>query len=160
MNILIDEHIPNHTKIFNYRLKKIIIHTVRTSFELEKIYNDPQVSILILNNKEMQELNKKFRGVDGTTDVLSFPMIDFSNDSGRDNNNLIKKNILLGDIVININKVFLQAREYMHSPEREIGFLVTHGILHLLGYDHMDPASEKIMFSKQNLILEKAGLMV
>ena len=158
MDLIINRFISGHKKIFDYRLKKIIFRVIKISLELEKIYVKPQVSILILNNKQMQDLNKKFRDIDKTTDVLSFPLIDFESNSNKDKNDLIKHDIMLGDIVININKVFLQAREYLHSPEREIGFLTAHGILHLLGYDHINPADEKIMFGKQDIILKKANL--
>ena len=109
----------------------------------------------IVTNEQIQSLNQKFRGIDKPTDVLSFPLIEFD---GRDKNLLIAQNVLLGDIVISIQKAFEQASAYNHSIEREIGFLTAHGILHLLGYDHINPDEEKIMFDRQNKILEKAGL--
>ena len=158
MDLIIDKRITSHVKIFDYRLKKIIFRVIKISLGLEKIYVKPQIGILILNNKQIQEINKRFRGVDKPTDVLSFPLIDFESNPDKDKNDLIKEDILLGEIVININKVFLQARDYLHSPEREIGFLTAHGILHLLGYDHIDPLEEKIMFDKQDLILKRAKL--
>ena len=82
-------------------------------------------------------------------------MIEFNN---QPKDVLIKKNILLGDIIISLPKAFEQAKEYGHTIEREIAFLTAHGILHLLGYDHINSEDEKIMFEKQKFILKKIGL--
>lgn len=150
MNILIDAD-----EVSDFKYEKIICDVIDTALQIENIFTEPQVSVLIVYDEKMRQLNKKFRGIDKTTDVLSFPIIDFNT---CDKNILTQENILLGDIVICIDKVFSQAAEYMHSAEREIGFLTAHGILHLLGYDHISPEDEKIMFAKQDLILEKVGL--
>lgn len=152
MDVLID----NSTNgVFNEEFERIVRDVLREALELEKIHSNPQISVSIVDAEQMRELNKKFRQVDSSTDVLSFPMIDFDL-SGKDILN--HENILLGDIVICMDKVFSQALEYGHSCQREIGFLTAHGILHLLGYDHINPDDEKIMFSKQEMILEKVGL--
>ena len=82
-------------------------------------------------------------------------MIEFNN---QPKDFLIKKNILLGDIIISLPKAFEQAKEYGHTIEREIAFLTAHGILHLLGYDHINSEDEKIMFDKQKTILASVGL--
>ena len=150
MNILVDAD-----EVSDFKYEKIICDVIDTALKIENISAKPQVSVLIVHDEKMRQLNKKFRGIDKTTDVLSFPIIDFNM---CDKNILEKGNILLGDIVICIDKVFSQATEYMHSVEREIGFLTAHGILHLLGYDHISQEDEKIMFAKQDLILEKVGL--
>ncbi len=150
MNILVDAD-----EVSDFKYKKIICDVIDMALKIENISAEPQVSVLIVHDEKMRQLNKKFRGIDKTTDVLSFPIIDFNT---CDKNILTQENILLGDIVICIDKVFSQATEYMHSVEREIGFLTAHGILHLLGYDHISPEDEKIMFAKQDLILEKVGL--
>ncbi len=108
----------------------------------EAIFN-----IIFVSNEEIRELNKVYRGVDRVTDVISFALED-----GED----ISKNPVrvLGDIYIAIDVAYEQALEYGHSRIREVCFLATHGILHLLGYDHMNEDDEKVMFDKQREILE------
>ena len=153
MNLFIE----NHTnQILIGKHKKIISDVIRFALELENVHSKPEIGVCIVDNEEIKNLNKKFRAVDKETDVLSFPMIEFD---GRPKDVLIKKNILLGDIVISLPKVFEQAKEYGHTIEREIGFLTAHGILHLLGYDHINSEDEKIMFDKQEIILAKIGLV-
>ena len=106
-----------------------------------------EFSIIIVDNEKIHEINKEYRNVDRETDVISFAMednMDVEYDDFR----------LLGDIYISIDRVYSQAKEYGHSDLREICFLATHGILHLLGYDHMEPADEKEMFTLQEELLE------
>ena len=105
-----------------------------------------EVSLSFVDDETIHELNLKYRGIDRPTDVLSFPIRD----------ELFPD--LLGDIVISLPTARRQSEEYGHSLEREIGFLVTHGFLHLLGYDHEDEPSEKTMFAKQERILQRVGL--
>lgn len=153
MNLFIENH-TNQSLSDKY--KKIISDVVSFALEVENIYSEPEIGVHIVDNEEIKKLNKKFRSVDKETDVLSFPMIEFGDEP---KNVLIKKNILLGDIVISWPKVCEQAKEYGHTIEREIGFLTAHGILHLLGYDHISSEDEKIMFDKQEVILAKIGLI-
>ena len=104
-------------------------------------------NIIFINNDEIHRLNLEYRGIDRETDVISFAL--------EDNSNLeIPELRVLGDIYIAIDVAYSQAKMYGHSSIREICFLATHGILHLLGYDHMDEDSEKIMFKKQKEILD------
>ena len=98
------------------------------------------------------EINKQYRGVDRPTDVISFALEDFK-DITYENNYRV-----LGDIYISIDKVKEQAKEYGHSEKRELAFLAVHGLLHLLGYDHMKEDEEKIMFEKQEKILNGYGI--
>lgn len=103
-------------------------------------------NIIFVSNKEIHKINKEYRKVDRITDVISFALED---------NNAIKYEgfRLLGDIYIAIDVAYEQALEYNHSKTREVCFLATHGILHLLGYDHMQEDEEKIMFSHQEELL-------
>ena len=111
----------------------------------EKI-EDAIFNIILVNDDTIHELNKNYRGVDRVTDVITFALED-----GDDiKNNPIR---VLGDVYIDIDVAYRQASEYGHSKIREVCFLATHGILHLLGYDHMNEEDEKIMFGKQELIL-------
>ena len=101
----------------------------------------------IIDNKKIQEINKQYRNIDRETDVISFAM--------EDNKDIEYEDFrLLGDIYISIDKCYSQAKDYEHSNIREICFLATHGILHLLGYDHMEEADEKKMFALQEELLE------
>lgn len=121
----------------------------------EQIEDDAEVSVTVVDNAEIRELNREHRDKDSVTDVLSFPMgedgeFDVNPDTGR---------IMLGDIVISAPKAKEQAQEYGHSLMRELCFLATHSMFHLLGYDHeVSEEEEKIMFDKQNKVLEKLGI--
>lgn len=108
-------------------------------------------SIVFIDDEKMHEMNLKYRGVDRTTDVLSFAL----NDSPDDYENEIE---VLGDIYISIPKAIAQAEEYGHSVKRELSFLTVHGVLHILGYDHMTKEDEKVMFDLQKEVLEDAGI--
>jgi len=112
--------------------------------ELLKLDDDNEISITFTNNEEIHKLNKEYRRVNSPTDVLSFPF-----------NNELKLPIhILGDIIISIEKAEEQAKEFGHSIDREIAFLIVHGILHLLGYDHKKPEQEEKMISKQKELLK------
>ena len=105
-----------------------------------------EFNIIIVDNKKIHEINKEYRNVDRETDVISFAM--------EDNMDVTYKDFrLLGDIYISIDKCYQQASEYEHSRVREICFLATHGVLHLLGYDHMIKAEEEEMFKLQEELL-------
>lgn len=114
---------------------------------LEKLNQDKntEISITFTNNEEVHHLNKEYRNIDRPTDVLSFP---FDNSF-----NLPVK--MLGDIIISLEKAESQSEEYGHSFKREISFLIVHGILHLLGYDHHTPEEEKEMFGLQKELLKE-----
>ena len=103
-------------------------------------------NIIFVSNEEIHEINRTFRNVDRVTDVISFALEDNEEESFGEYR-------LLGDIYIAIDVAYDQAVEYNHSREREVCFLATHGILHLLGYDHMTIAEEKEMFAKQEELL-------
>ena len=119
------------------------------------------MSLLLTDNKGIREFNRENRGIDKETDVLSFPNIEFDKESNFD---LVEEEevdyfdpetgeLILGDIIISLEKVKEQALEYGHSEKREFAFLVAHSMFHLCGYDHMVPEEEKIMNEKQELLL-------
>ncbi len=110
-----------------------------------------EFSVIIVDNKRIHEINKEYRGIDRPTDVISFALED-SEDVNIENYRI------LGDIYISIDKVKEQAKTYGHSEKRELAFLTVHGFLHLLGYDHMKPEEEKVMFGKQEEILNGFGI--
>lgn len=113
--------------------------------KLKKLFNQTSIALLITKNKEIQSLNKKFRGINRTTDVLSFHL--------NKKEQLTKK--YLGDIVISIEYASKQALKKKLSLEKELQTLLIHGYLHLLGYDHKSPKEAKSMFSIQNKLLNK-----
>lgn len=112
---------------------------------------DSIVSITIIDNERIHEINRDYRGIDRPTDVISFAFMDedINPENGLTN---------LGEIYISIEKAHEQAEEYGHSFERELCFLLVHGLLHLLGYDHMKKEDEIEMFSLQDEILESLGI--
>ena len=138
------EIIDNYGCNFDYKyLEKIINRTL----EMENV-KDSTFSIVFIDDEYMHELNLKYRGIDRTTDVLSFAF--------EDNNKICYNIRQLGEIFISIPKMRLQAKEYGHSEKRELAFLIVHGILHLLGYDHtLGLKEEKEMFEKQELVLNE-----
>ncbi len=124
---------------------------------LKTVAERGSIDLMFVGNKKIQELNKQWRDKDAPTDVLSFPLIfdgeavDFPPDFGQET-------IELGEIVISIEKAQEQALEFGHSLDREIAFLFVHGVLHILGFDHITKAQEKDMFSRQRAVLEAAGV--
>ena len=141
----------NTNEEINYKLiEKVISEALR----YEGVNDNTEVSVTIVDNEEIRKITNKFRNIDRATDVLSFPLIDFDNESLPDDGS----KIYLGDIIISIERAKEQAKEYGHSIDREIGFLTAHSMLHLLGYDHMVPEEEKEMFAKQEEILNNLGL--
>ena len=128
-------------------------------FKEEKIENSKlYVTITLTDGENIRKINKEYRNIDKATDVLSFPMFEKDELVQKIKEKSFEHEDVLGDIVISIPKVEEQAKEYGHSLKREMGFLTIHGLLHLLGYDHMTKEEEKIMFSKQELILNDYGL--
>lgn len=150
MNILLNNH-QNKVSI-SEELMKLIKLSITESLKSEEIYENVEISLLLIDNEEIRELNKKHRGKDEATDVLSFPLYDDINDA------LDEDYLYLGDIVISCERAIEQASDFGHSVEREIGYLTVHSVLHLLGYDHMNEEDKKIMRKKEEEILEKIDL--
>lgn len=137
--------------------KNLIRKAIRTTLRSEKFSDDAEVSVTLTDNAEIHEMNREYRGVDRPTDVLSFPMAEDDDNIG--DLDMDKGAVLLGDIVISVEKIEEQAKEYMHSFERELAYLTIHSTLHLLGYDHVTgPEDEKEMTEKQDKIIESMGL--
>lgn len=142
--------------IFNETQEKVenleVLEPLLTyALEVENVDN-LEFNVIIINNEEIHKINKEYRGIDRPTDVISFALEDYK-DIKYENDYRV-----LGDIYISIDKVKEQAKEYGHSEKRELAFLAVHGLLHLLGYDHMKKEDEKVMFSKQELILDGYGI--
>lgn len=121
----------------------------------ENVTGDVEVSVTFTDDSGIHELNRKFRGVDRATDVLSFPMYAFTEDDMPPEG----EPLTLGDIVISVDRARAQAKEYGHSLRREIAFLAVHSVLHLLGYDHeTGKEDEREMFARQDEIMDEIGI--
>ncbi|HEY4552041.1 MAG TPA: rRNA maturation RNase YbeY [Bacillaceae bacterium] len=129
---------------------------LRFAAKEEGLEGEAELSVTVVSNEAIQELNRAYRGKDQPTDVISFAM----EEKGEGETELIGEGLprVLGDIVISAEKTAEQAEAYGHSFDRELGFLAVHGFLHLLGYDHMTKEEEERMFSRQREILDSYGL--
>jgi len=130
-------------------LEKLIDQVVDKTLLEKGVQQEGEVSIALVDNEYIHELNKRYRQKDKATDVLSFPMDSL--DDGGDY-------VVLGDIIISLEKAEEQAQEYGHSLKRELAFLTVHGTLHLLGYDHEEEAQREQMEQEQENILNLLGI--
>ena len=139
---------------------------ITETLDYEDCPYEVQVNIILTNNEEIHQINLEHRGVDAPTDVLSFPMIEYAYPSdftvleadGMDNFDPDTGELLLGDIVISVDKVIEQAEKYNHGVKREYAFLIAHSMLHLFGYDHMEELERETMEHKQAEILERLNI--
>ena len=121
-----------------------------------------EVNVVFTDDDAIREINNEYRNIDRSTDVLSFPINDFMYGDGEIdvfNSNEETQNLMLGDIIISVPTMKKQAEEYGHGKDRECAFLVCHGMLHLLGYDHMNEKDEKQMFKHADDILNSIGFI-
>ncbi len=162
MTILIDYETRRELGIDYASLANIVAEKI---LDMEGCPYEASVNLVLTDNEEIKRVNSQFRSVYSATDVLSFPMIPFerpgdysvveADDSYFD---LDTGELLLGDIMISVERVFSQAEEYGHSVKREFCFLIAHSMLHLLGYDHMLPSEAEIMEHKQRTALEELDI--
>jgi len=138
--------------------EKIIENVINKVLEIEKIKHPLDIYITLTTNEEIHKINKEYRGIDRATDVLSFPLYERENipDLKKKKKDDIEE--ILGDIIVSIPKVIEQSKEYGHSFERELAYLVTHGMLHLLGYDHIIDEEKNIMRAREEMILKKLDI--
>jgi probable rRNA maturation factor len=152
--------------------------------QLQQIFLHGQLSVVLVSNKAISKINKQWRDQDKATDVLSFPLdltpppvsnkanLDFdragqkkgrnrggqnADENGYDENGYIDQWVV-GEVIISLERAQEQAKDYGHSPERELSFLFVHGVLHVFGFDHLTRAEEKEMFGLQRRILDAAGI--
>ncbi len=141
-------------------LKSLIKLCCNATTERFRVESPCEISVTFVDNEEIREINNDTRGVDRATDVLSFPMNEMANGEFAEEPEIDEKGvILLGDIVLSLEKARAQAEEYGHSFTREVAFLCVHSMLHLLGFDHMTPDDEKEMFSIQEDILTELNIV-
>ena len=158
MTILMEEECE---VTFEFDYEKVARDVVSTALDHLKFPFETEISITFTNNEGIQSINKEFRQIDAPTDVLSFPMIEYDDagnfDSIEEQDDLFNPEtgeVILGDIVLNLNRIYSQADEYGHSVLREYAFLIAHSMLHLFGFDHMTEAEAAVMEEKQREILD------
>lgn len=140
-------------------LQDLIKRVICKALEYEQFDKPAEVSVLLVDDMQIREINGEFRQMDKPTDVLSFPMLDFSGGRVIDNvGDSYLGTVVLGDIVVSLERAHAQAEEYGHSFAREVGFLVCHSVLHLLGYDHETEDERTVMRQKEEAVLELLGL--
>lgn len=136
-------------------IRMLIRRCCHAVLQLEKFEGPAEVSVRLVDNEIIRELNSQYRNIDRETDVLSFPL----GENGVYDVNPANGAALLGDVVISVQKAMEQAEEYGHSLDREIGFLTVHSMLHLLGYDHVNGGLEAVrMREKEETVLTQLGL--
>ena len=147
-------------------MRRIAVLVMEEALAYEKCPYEAVVNVLLTDNNGIQTINRNYREIDNPTDVLSFPNVDYERPADfsgveervEDYFDPESGELLLGDIVISIEKVYEQAKEYGHSQLREYAFLIAHSMLHLLGYDHMEQKEALVMEQKQEELLNRLGI--
>lgn len=164
MTILLEEE----TEVsFDFDYQTLANEIIQAACDAEKCPYEAEVSLTLTDNESIHEINREYRQIDRPTDVLSFPMqtyeapADFSHaeDCAEDNFNPDTGELLLGDIVLSVDKVREQAAAYGHSEKREFAFLILHSMLHLFGYDHETEREREAMEARQRSILDDLGIL-
>lgn len=163
MTILIEEETPVS---FDFDYQSLAEDIIVAACDAEKCPYEAEVNLTLVNNDSIHTINREYRQIDRPTDVLSFPMLsyevpaDFSHveDQVEDNFNPDTGELLLGDIILSVEKVKEQAVVYGHSEKREFAFLILHSMLHLFGYDHESEGERELMEDRQRRILEDLGI--
>ncbi|MCH1983334.1 rRNA maturation RNase YbeY [Ruminococcus sp. OA3] len=151
---------------FPFSCRQVAEDVMCTVLEQENCPYDAEVSIVLTGENEIRETNRMFRNIDSVTDVLSFPVIDFESpadytiikESAGEYINPDSDLLMLGDIMICVPRMLLQAEEYGHGTKREYAFLIAHSLLHLLGYDHMEAEDAAVMEQKQEQVLKQLNI--
>lgn len=159
-------YIENETeKGFSFDAERLIGDVIKAALLFEKCPYEAEVSVLLTDDQGIREVNRTMRGIDQVTDVLSFPALSFASpadfngsedESGASNPE--SGELVLGDILLSVDRVKAQASSYNHSEKRELAFLVAHSMLHLMGYDHMEEEERLLMEEKQEALLDSIGL--
>ncbi|GIM28068.1 endoribonuclease YbeY [Clostridium polyendosporum] len=147
--------------------EKKVEEVIRFALFEEGVNRECEISVIFIDNSQIREINKETRNIDKETDVLSFPMLDYP--KGKVYKDVYKNynfqasymnegELVLGDIVLSLEKTQEQSNEYSHSYLREACYLVVHSVLHLLGYDHMEEEEKKIMREREEVILNKLSI--
>lgn len=156
-------NIENNQSLFSIDQEDFIDDVVTYVLKAENVCVDCELNVFLVDNNEIRKINNDHRGIDRETDCLSFPMLSYNNgnvfkdeysnytfkdyelDDGR---------LILGDIIISLEKAHSQSQEFNHSFEREVKYLLIHSLLHLLGYDHIEESDKKIMRQREKAIVK------
>lgn len=156
----------NKLEVTNDLIEKLT-KVIEFSLKEEEVYIECEVSLVFVDNDEIKEINKDTRGINRETDVLSFPMLEYHNKKvfkeiyknyKFSQTDFDGEELVIGDIVISLEKALEQSKEFNHSYEREASYLVVHSVLHLLGYDHMEDEEKSVMRSREEEILNKLNI--
>jgi len=160
-------YVENETDVtYDFNVEQIVKEVALEILDSEQCPYEVQINVLLTNNAGIQEFNREYRQIDRETDVLSFPNLDYEvpgdfeidEDMEADYFDPDTGELILGDIIISVDKVAEQSENYGHSKKREFAFLVAHSMLHLCGYDHMEPTEAVVMEEKQEAALKKLGI--
>lgn len=148
-------------KQFSFDYEALMKRVMLQVLDYEKCPYEVEINIIITTNEEIHQINAEYRQIDRATDVLSFPMVSYTQPgdfSHVEEDEMLfhpeTGELMLGDIIISIDQVIEQAEEFGHSVERELGFLTAHSMLHLCGYDHMEEEERMVMEKKQREIMD------
>ena len=164
MNLVIEKETEDS---FDFDYEETARSIIEQSLDYLKCPYEVQLNLTLTDNEGIHAINKEYRQIDRPTDVLSFPLVDYEEpnvfpetieDEAEDYFDLDTGELMLGDIIISVEKCKEQALEYGHSVLREFSFLIVHSMLHLFGYDHMEEDERAVMEQKQREILEAAGI--
>lgn len=151
----------------NEELISLLKNVIEFTLKEEEVEVDCEVSLLFVDNDEIREINNETRGIDRATDVLSFPMLDYEDKKvfkemyknyEFSQSDFDGEELVLGDVVLSLERALEQSKEFNHSFEREASYLVVHSILHLLGYDHMEEDDKVVMRKREEEILNKLNI--
>lgn len=153
-------------EVLAFDWEEILRKVVMGAMDYEPCPYEAELNILLTGNEEIHRINREYRQIDRPTDVLSFPMIEYPEpgnfdhceDEDQDCFNPETGELVLGDIVISVDKVLEQAEAYGHSVMRELAFLTAHSMFHLFGYDHMEEDERAVMEERQRDLLEQLGI--
>ncbi len=144
----------------NKKYNDIISKVIEECFKIENLLDSKlYVSIILTTPENIRKYNKQYRNIDKETDVLSFPMFEKQEIENMVKNQDFKNVDILGDMIISIPQVKMQANEYGHSFERELGYMVVHSFYHLMGYDHIKEEDKNVMRPKEEFVLEKLNIL-
>lgn len=151
---------------FPFDYKELATRVITFTADHEQFPFEAEVNLLLVDNEAIHKINREYRNIDRPTDVLSFPLLSYDEagnfdgiEASDDNFNPDTGEVMLGDIIISVDKVTEQADTYGHSEMREFAFLIVHSMLHLFGYDHMEPDEAAFMENKQKKILNELNIL-
>ncbi len=160
-------YVENETEVtYSFDVEQTVEAVAAAVLETEGCPYQAQINVLLTDNEGIREFNRQYRQIDRETDVLSFPNLEFvipgnfriEQGQEADCFDPDSGDLILGDIILSVERIASQAEEYGHSQRRELAFLVAHSMLHLCGYDHMEPEETAVMEQKQEQVLTSLGI--